>query len=418
VGLAKVLGSFLTNQRGNFALILGIMAPALFGIVGLAVDYSIFLSQRSQMQEAADLAALAAIREASVNGWSDATANAAVENFVSSALSDGKYTSADYRATAELDREEKRIRVSVAQDGHGYFLMGLYLQHPQIEVISEASLASATNICVLATETQGGGAIELAKKSAIVANNCSVIANSTDPKAIDVDFGSGIRAQSICTSGGWNGTSNSFSPIPIVDCPQVDDPLKDRNPPAVGKCNFKNIKIKFAAVLVPGTYCGGISISGNAVVTMLPGVYVIKDGDLELTDNSTLIGVNVGFYVTGTTAKIRFDNSSNVSLTAPKKGPLAGILVFEDRNSPTDRIFEISSKDARKLVGTIYLPKGILRVRGQSRFADLSDWTAIIAREILVEQGPEIRLNSNYASSDIPVPEGIAGKTGHAYLTR
>jgi hypothetical protein len=50
-----------------------------------------------------------------------------------------------------------------------------------------------------------------------------------------------------------------------------------------------------------------------------------------------------------------------------------------------------------------------LLVAGNSRFAELSDWTAIIAREIQVEDGPEIRLNSDYANSEIPVPAGIAG---------
>ncbi|MEZ5790045.1 MAG: TadE/TadG family type IV pilus assembly protein [Nitratireductor sp.] len=59
-----------SNKRGNFALTTAIVAPVLMGVVGLAVDFSIFYSQKSQMQEAADQAALAAVREAALQGWS------------------------------------------------------------------------------------------------------------------------------------------------------------------------------------------------------------------------------------------------------------------------------------------------------------------------------------------------------------
>ncbi len=408
---------FFADRRGNFALILEIMAPILLGVAGIAIDYSIFISQRSQMQEAADSAALAAIREASVAGWSQQVAEAAVSNFVHSALSDGRYADSEFGSTVAIDEKAKRIRVDLTEDGHGYFMLGLYLQHPQIAVRSEAALASATNVCVLATDAKMGGAIDLAKKSSIVANNCSVFANSTDPKAILVDAASRITAQSICSSGGWSGNPSAMSPEPITDCPQLDDPLADRKPPSFGHCDFQNTAVKIATILKPGVYCGGIKADGAAVVTLLPGVYVIKDGDLEMSGNATMIGVNVGFYLTGTAAKVRFANSSNVSLTAPKTGAMAGILFFEDRNSPTGRVFEISSKDARTLVGTIYLPKALLEVKGKSKFAELSDWTAIIVRELQVENGPEIHLNSDYAGSDIPVPDGIAGESGRVFLT-
>jgi hypothetical protein len=407
------------------------MAPMLFGVIGLAIDYSIFHSQRSQMQEAADLAALAAIREASVNGWDETIAEAAVENFVFSALADGQYTEADYEVGTELDEKEKRIRVRVSQDGHGYFLMGLYLQHPQIEVVSEATLASATHVCVVTLDEKKSSTIELKGQSAITADGCGVFANSVHPKAIEVEVGSKLTADTICSAGGWKGNFLDVSPTPITDCPALRDPLEGRAPPAVGDCDHTDMAIKIAATLKPGVYCGGIKATGASLIVMLPGVYVIKGGEFRVTDNVTLVGEGVGIFVTGDKEpsdqqkayfngkgpKIRFENQSIVRLTAPKSGPMAGILVFGDRSSKGSE-FEISSRDARTLVGTIYLPHSKLKISGKSNFASTSDWTAIIAREILVENGPEIRLNSDYASSDIPVPEGIAGKTGHAYLTR
>ena len=40
-----------------------------------------------------------------------------------------------------------------------------------------------------------------------------------------------------------------------------------------------------------------------------------------------------------------------------------------------------------------------------------SDWTAIVARNIMVTSGVELVLNANYSASNVPVPEnnGLVG---------
>lgn len=52
-----------------------------------------------------------------------------------------------------------------------------------------------------------------------------------------------------------------------------------------------------------------------------------------------------------------------------------------------------------------------------SRVGQNSNWTAIIARQIEIKKGPELQINSDYAGSDIPVPDGI-GPNGAVRLTR
>ena len=93
---------------------------------------------------------------------------------------------------------------------------------------------------------------------------------------------------------------------------------------------------------------------------------MIKDGRLALTGTSTMTGNGVGFYITG---------------------------------------------DARTLIGTIYLPRGSLLVDAKQPVAEQSAYTAIIAQSIELNSGPNLILNTNYDSSDVPVPSGIAGST-------
>lgn len=56
---------FLTNRSGNFGILTAILMVPVFGAAGLALDYTNALSVKSQIQGAADAAALAAVAESS-----------------------------------------------------------------------------------------------------------------------------------------------------------------------------------------------------------------------------------------------------------------------------------------------------------------------------------------------------------------
>ena len=71
-----------------------------------------------------------------------------------------------------------------------------------------------------------------------------------------------------------------------------------------------------------------------------------------------------------------------------------------------------STPNARKLLGTIYLPNGDLSVSGQNtRAADLSAWTIVVARKIAVSGTAALTINSDYASASVPVPSGAGSRS-------
>jgi hypothetical protein len=43
-----------------------------------------------------------------------------------------------------------------------------------------------------------------------------------------------------------------------------------------------------------------------------------------------LTGTQVGIYLTGPGSNLTFATDSTISLSAPKDGPLAGLLIFDD----------------------------------------------------------------------------------------
>ena len=161
-----------------------------------------------------------------------------------------------------------------------------------------------------------------------------------------------------------------------------------------------------------------MDINGGAVVTLRDGVYVFRDKPLIVRDGASLIGTAAGLFFTGKNAYFTFEAQSTISLEAPTDGPMAGILIFGGRSQDENLVYSILSNDARVLIGTIYLPKGELRVDATSPIADKSAYTAIVADKMRLYGGPHLVLNTNYDETDVPVPDGIKGAGQPASLTQ
>jgi hypothetical protein len=97
---------------------------------------------------------------------------------------------------------------------------------------------------------------------------------------------------------------------------------------------------------------------------------------------------------------------------------MAGLLFREDTNAAPDRRFEIVSDSARRLVGTIYLPRGVFSVSANQPVADKSEYIAIITKRMELSKAPNLVLNNRYADTDVPVPAGIGPNSGETRLTR
>jgi hypothetical protein len=168
--------------------------------------------------------------------------------------------------------------------------------------------------------------------------------------------------------------------------------------------------------LDPGVYCGGLQIFGKSEVTLNPGVYIIHKGILSVNDTSSLTGEYVGFYLSGMASMFFFNSDTTIDLSAPKDGPLAGLLFFEDRNVTPLRVHRIGSNNARRLIGTIYLSQGTLLVDANAPVADNSAYTALVVRSLQLQAGPKMVLRSDYDATDVPLPSGL--KAGQIVLSQ
>lgn len=415
--------SFSRSRTGSMALFAsGLLLVAVL-VVGGVVDYISLITQRQQVQSAADRAALGAAREMQI-ATRDEERLAAVARLIATAALDNLE---DIDVSTRKLEDGRAIQVTITSAPRVFFpgIIGMNAGPVSARAIAEIQ---GSAVCMIGLEVKATSTLFLQKKAAITARNCAIYSNSRNKEGIRVEGDARVNADFICSAGGVKIDKKlALSPEPLTDCPPLSDPLANRPAPSFGACTHSKFKLAKGAAqtLAPGVYCGGMEIEGAA--TLKEGVYIIKDGQLRVKKNGKLLGKHVGFFLTGKDALINFEKETKIELTGPRNGPLAGLLFYEDRNViaadesdvveldpeglPKPKEHRIRSDDARELVGTIYIPRNRLLVDGDKPIASESAYTVIVAREFVLAEGPEIVLNADYEISDVPVPDGVGNKS-------
>jgi len=410
------------SRAGSIAPIMALMLPLILGAGGLTMDYAFMRLKVSQLQDAADVAAIAATQELSIALRSTNYIDSVVKSYVAGAFSDTENLTV---ASTVQGTSKDIVAVNLSLKWTPFFAQFFNSDVTPIVVSAKAQLAGVDKICVLGLLPSRLAAIHLDNNSRLTAPSCGVYSNSTSVGSLRADGLSKGIASTFCATGGYlKFGSASMTPRPQTDCPVIPDPLAGRTKPDIGACTHSRYEVNYSSTLQPGTYCGGLTISGNAQVNLEPGIYIIKDGPLIVKDTAGIKGVGVGFFLTGAGSVFDFQSGSKIDLKAPVTGNLAGLLFYEDQNVPYSfrfnpfalnrlpsnvRLHKVSSNDARQLLGTIYLSRSILLVDANEAVAADSAYTAIVVGRLWLQQGPNLVLNADYSVTDVPVPIGLSG---------
>ena len=439
---AQALGR---DRQGAVAVVFGLGATVLLGLVGGGIDYARLTARRSQLQSAVDAGVLAggnALKLAS-------SSTASVIGITDQTIQNGVQAPVDSPVTTTITVPSDKASVFAHAEQTVKLTFGGILGLPTVKIAvqARANVVGSMRLCMLALDPAAPSAFDLEKAAQVTATGCTLYSNSGNPIGMTGKDLSMAKAQTICSAGGYSGVRANFTPSPQTGCPVIPDPLKDRPAPTVGACTpipasaakngdtSKNL-VDQSVTLDPGTYCGGLHVTKNAVVTLKAGIYAIKDGPLIVDSKASLSGTDVGFYFMGDKGGLLFDQDTTISLAAPTTGVMAGLLMSEERSvsAPVDpalaalagplglappptpppkgatkpmRTYRIISDNARTMLGTIYLPAGRLVVDAKKPVADQSAYTVIVAQQINLYEGPNLVLNANYAATSVPVPKGV-----------
>ncbi len=396
------------DEGGSVALVFSLALPIFVAVTGLAIDSANFYNQQARMQAVADSTALAVAKEMHLFTEKPSTLEEAGRDKAEAMLAEKGLAGLPHKTGVQVDTKEGVAAVEIVMHASSFLPAEIWGENP-IRVTADARTYGDLRLCVLGLDGSADHTVALDKDAKLEAPECAVQSNSVSPLGLSASGGSFLTASFSCTAGGFKGDDDddeAFDPEPETDCPALEDPLVLRDPPSVGGCDYLDTHInKGSHSISPGTYCGGLKLTGKAEVTAEPGIYVMTGGDLSVSNNTSLRGEDVSFFFTED-AVINFKDKAAIELTAPKDGPMAGLLFFESRAAPEGRYFNISSDAARVLLGTIYLPQGVFKGGGKGYIARDSDYTIIVARRIDVE-GSKLVVNADYEGSDVPVPPGL-----------
>lgn len=241
---------------------------------------------------------------------------------------------------------------------------------------------------------------------------CGIWVNSSANDAIFQTSGSTINATPglIQVVGGVKQTGHAvMTPNATTGISSFADPLASMHEPAVpSNCDYTNLKMTHSGTLNPGTYCGGITLSGNdsSPVTFNPGLYVILGGGISMTGGLGATGTNVTFYLTGNGtyaySGVKIDGTGNYSFTAPTSGPRESMLFVKDRTQPAAGGSTMTGNSAMNMTGIIYLPNEDLTFSGGAGAS--SAYTMIVCDTLKINGIAYLNTNYTTLSGCVPGP--------------
>jgi hypothetical protein len=212
-----------------------------------------------------------------------------------------------------------------------------------------------------------------------------VQSNSGASDALAIAGSAVAKAAGFCAVGGYSAPA-SQSPMPRGNCLTADDPYSATAAPVPASCNGSNTYVSVqpnkSRTLQPGTYCGGLDLKGN--VTLQPGLYIIKDGNLSINSQATVTGNGVTFYIMGSGAGFTINGGGNIDLTAMSSGDYKGMVIVHDRASNIGSTNTLNGNSGTVIKGVIYTPTQQLTLTGTGTFGQTSPFMPLIADQIKI----------------------------------
>lgn len=402
------------RARGQVMVLICVSLIALMGMIAVVTDFSFLQHQRNMMQTAADSAAMAGSEELNYGdqvaaGKADSARNGYTDGAGSVTVAINNPPSTGPNAA-----NSAYVEATVSKPAPTYFLRVLGVSTITVSARAVAYEGNGPN-CIYVLDPTASGAFST-NGNATVASGCGLLVDSNSSTGLTAVGTVTITAPTIGVVGNYSATGGAIlSPTPKIGVIAASDPLTYVQAPTVGSCAHTNFKLSGTSGsvgspldLYAGTYCGGISVTGNAWLKFNAGTYVLAGGGMGISSNTVMTGTGVTFYNTtgtGGYAPITLNGSATVNLSAPTSGTLAGILFFQDRSIPaTAAGSSITGNSSSTFDGALYFPTTALSFGGNS---STSGYSIVVADKLTVSGNSSIGANYTSLTGGSPIKGAV-----------
>ena len=319
--------------------------------VGMVFDVGMILEERRQLQNAVDAAALAAaVAERDTPGQTTAR----TETYL---LANGFDTS-DPDLTVTIDRnyatDQVEVTATYAVPTAFFRVINVNSKTITVRAVGKAEpVVGAGDFAFVALNDTACDAFRKSGTSDIEITNGGIMVNSNcSPNAGRAHGNGGIVASRVdyYSPGGFQiqGSAN-VTPAPQPISSRLTDPLdglaipsEPTSPDSGGTAGSPSTQtISSSTTLRPGVYWGGLHLSGNATITLDPGVYVMAGGGFTSAGNGLIQGSGVMIYITshpdpGDCGFVNLTGAKDLALTPPTSGVYEHITFWQDEDCTDD----------------------------------------------------------------------------------
>jgi hypothetical protein len=389
----------------------------IIAVVALGLDGGRLLEERRRAQAAADAAALAAAVDLynnyPANGGTDPNGTAKQAALTSAAgngyANDGTASVVSVNippASGTFAGQGDHVEVIVRVNLKGSFSAAL--QGGDLPVQARAvARGRPQKVGVILMQSAGAAAFSGSGNTTVTVTGAPIAVNSGNAAAYAQSGGS-VQADAFAVVGGVNKTGGAMTGAVTTGAAATPDPYRTLAAPNRADYPVRSTQplvLISSTTLQPGIYRGGIFPSGQAVVTLAPGVFILDGGGMVITGDATVTGSGVMIYSTTglfPAGMIYATGNGRLSLSPPTSGPYAGVSIFEDRG--VNREIEADGNGSMQISGLVYAPAASFQVEGNGSItiagggliagglevADNATLTIDSGRSLL--RSPEVRL--------------------------
>ena len=277
--------------------------------------------------------------------------------------------------------------VYTVSDGNTFAEDGTYtitvtLHHEESpDVVVTGTAIVHDNIGILLLDPGGSGALTATGNASVTVsdvNQCGAIIVNSSSRSAGVAVGNAVVTAGEYDFTGTPGTSTSGHGVfayqdekntgeaPTAD-PLAGVPVPTPSATPHGAVNDTGGPL---LILSPGTYVGGIHVSGKGSVRFLPGVYDLEGGGFSVSGQGSVSGDGVTFYNAPASKAdgFSFTGQATVHLSGPTGGAYQSLVFFQDRASAAT--FQVAGNAVLDLTGIVYAAGAQVMVSGQGEVLD------------------------------------------------
>jgi Predicted membrane protein (DUF2134). len=373
----------------------------LMALMALTIDGGLLQRQRRIVQLAADAAAKAAAIEIYRDRTDSIIASAvseATRNGFTNGVN-GHAVTVTWPSTEPGFSGNQYVQVLVRDSVRSIFAGVFGRARTPVTARAVGGVTGTTQSCVTALDPNSKDALIVQSQGHLDVDGCKIAVNSTDPQAACVTSGGAITGTtSISVAGQYDSKCDALGANVTLSQNQtpVADPLQsvtllatDTTSQDVSACiggvyDEHQFTLTSNTTLNPsvgaggvGAYCGGITAAKSGVmVTLNPGIYVIRGGGFNISAGGSIQGNGVAIInldpPTGTPVNkfgpINIAGDGSINLTAMSTGTLAGIVFYTPRcradvcNGAIPPLNRIHSSTTAVITGSMYFPDQRLEV--------------------------------------------------------